>query len=57
MKKDRPEPRPKSNAGRCAPDEHDWEFFDNFPGQEIFECRRCKLRKFVELKTGKETYE
>ncbi len=57
MKKDPPQHPPSSELGRCPSDKHDWEFYDNFPGHEIFECRRCKLRKFVDLQTGKETYE
>ena len=44
-------------VARCASDKHDWEFFDSFPGFEIFECRICKQKKFVDLKTGKETFE
>jgi hypothetical protein len=42
---------------KCPPDKHKWEFFDNFPGHEIFKCRICTQKKFVDLKTGKETYE
>jgi hypothetical protein len=42
---------------RCSSDKHRWEFFDNFPGHEIFECQICKQKKFVDLKTGRETYE
>ncbi len=57
MKKNTPQRPPELERSRCASDKHDWEFFDNFPGYEVFECRRCKLRKFVELKTGKERYE
>jgi hypothetical protein len=42
---------------KCAPDKHDWVFFDNFPCHEIFECRICRLKKFVDLKTGRESFE
>jgi hypothetical protein len=42
---------------RCAPDKHDWQFFDSFPDHEIFECRICRQKKFVDLKTGKQTLE
>ena len=39
---------------KCAPDKHDWEFLDSCPGIEVFECRICRLKKFVDLKTGRE---
>jgi len=42
---------------KCPPDKHKWEFFDNFPGHENFKCRICTQKKFVDLKTGKGTYE
>ncbi len=42
---------------RCAPAKHDWEFFDNFPGHEVFECRICLQRKFIDLETGRESFE
>lgn len=41
----------------CAPDKHEWVFFDNFPGHEVFECRICRQKKYVDLKTGRETFE
>jgi|WetSurMetagenome_2_1015567.scaffolds.fasta_scaffold56444_2 hypothetical protein len=41
---------------KCSSEKHQWEFFDNFPGHEIYECRVCKQEKFLDLKTGKETY-
>ena len=44
-------------VAKCSPDKHDWMFFDSFPDNEIFECRICRLKKFVNLKTGKETFE
>jgi hypothetical protein len=44
-------------AAKCAPDGHRWEFFDSFPGYEIFECRICRQKKFVNERTGQETYE
>ncbi len=57
MKNNAPKRLRNSKSETCASDGHDWVFFDNFPGHEIFECRSCKLRKFVNLKTGKESYE
>ena len=42
---------------KCSPEAHRWEFFDTFPGHEIYECRICRQKKYVELKTGQETYE
>jgi hypothetical protein len=41
---------------KCSSEKHQWEFFDNFPGHEIYECRVYKQKKFLDLKTGKETY-
>jgi hypothetical protein len=50
---------PDATAGpaKCPPDEHQWEFFDSFPGNEIYQCRICQERKFVKQKTGGETHE
>ncbi len=42
---------------KCAPDKHDWEFFDSCPGIEVFKCRICRQKKFVDLKTGRESFE
>jgi hypothetical protein len=27
--------------------DHDLEFFDSFPEYEIYQCKKCKKRKFV----------
>jgi hypothetical protein len=42
---------------KCAPAKHDWEFFDGIANIEVFECRICRLKKFVDLKTGRESFE
>jgi predicted nucleic acid-binding Zn ribbon protein len=42
---------------KCAPDKHDWEFFDGIANIEVFECRICRLKKFVDLKTGRGSFE
>ena len=42
---------------KCAPDKHDWEFFDAIANVEVFQCRICRLKKFVDLKTGRESFE
>ncbi len=57
MKKNVQQDSSKERGSTCVSGQHDWELFDSFPGYEIFDCRRCKLRKFVDEKTGKETYE
>ena len=43
---------PPLREPHCTPDKHDWDFLDNFPDHEIYECRCCKLKKIVDLKTG-----
>jgi hypothetical protein len=51
------EPRHQStDAPECSADDHQFEFFDSFPGHEIDECRKCGLRKFRNLQTGELTY-
>ena len=47
----------KVGLAKCAPDKHDWEFFDGIANIEVFECRICRLKKFVDLKTGRESFE
>ena len=42
---------------RCTRDKHDWEFFDGIANIEVFECRICRMKKFVDLKTGRESLE
>lgn len=37
--------------------EHAWRFSDNFPDYEVYDCAGCAKKKFVNLKTGKETIE
>ena len=44
-------------AGETLEHQHVWEFFDSFPRYEIYECSVCKMRKFVNIDTGEETYE
>jgi hypothetical protein len=44
------------NAPKCVSDHHQFEFFDNFPGYEIDECKKCGLRKFRNLETAEVTY-
>jgi hypothetical protein len=45
-----------TKAPKCVSDNHQFEFFDNFPGYEIDECEKCGLRRFRNVKTGEETY-
>ena len=47
----------KGEGDQCIAENHDFAFSDNFPDFEIFECRKCRLRKFVDLKTGNETFQ
>jgi hypothetical protein len=42
---------------KCAPDKHGWEFFDGIANIEVFQCRICRLKKFVDLKTGRESFD
>jgi hypothetical protein len=46
----------KVGLAKCVPEKHRWVFFDSCPGLEILECAVCKLKRFVDTKTGQESF-